>query len=133
MKVCNARGFSLTEVLTAIFLIALTSVVLFASITTGINFLRRIVELRTATLALQEEVCRTRGLPFSDIQSHEGVFTTSSMASLKKATGSINVSPYRGNSEIVKIAFRVDWTAFNNEPQRRTLVTVMTDNGINKK
>jgi hypothetical protein len=123
----------MVEVLLATILIALISAAFFASLLTCFNYLRRVIELRTASLVLQEEVSKVRELTFSDIQSLGGTFSSSGMSSLNNAAGAILQGPYEGRDKIVKITFQLDWTAFDGKPVRKTLVTLMTDHGINKR
>ncbi|MCK4463112.1 MAG: hypothetical protein KAU58_02240 [Candidatus Omnitrophica bacterium] len=91
------------------------------------------MELRTASLVLQEQASMARDLKFSDILSIGGTFSSSSMSSLNSATGTIKQSSYKGLDKIIKVTFKLDWTAFNGNPAHKTLVTLMTDHGINKK
>ncbi len=74
-----------------------------------------------------------RDLEFSDILSIGEVFSSASMSSLNNATGSINQSSYEGHDKSIKITFKLDWTDFNGDPTHKSLVTLMTDHGINKK
>ena len=97
------------------------------------DYLRRVMEMRAAALALQEEASVVRNLAFSEITSLGGMFTSSGMASLNDAEGEIIKSPYNGEGNIVKITFKIGWTTFDGKPAAKTLVTLMTDHGINKK
>lgn len=129
----NKKAFTLVEILIAAILVAVIALAFFASLATSFNHLRRIVELRTASLVLQEQVSMARDLKYSDILSIGGTFSSASMSSLKDATGTISQSLYGGHAEITKISFKLDWTDFNGDPADKSLVTLMTDHGINKK
>jgi type II secretory pathway pseudopilin PulG len=132
MSVRKNRSFTLIEAVIAIALIALTATAFFASTMTSFGYLRRITELRTATLALQDEVSVVRELKFSDIQSLGSGFTATGMSLLNNAQGTITRSQYGGQNNILKITFRLDWTAFDGRPASKSVVTLMTDHGINK-
>ncbi len=129
----NKKSFTIFEILIAAILVAVIFLAFFASLVTSINHLRRIVELRTASLVLQEQVSMARDLKYSDILAIGGTFSSASMSSLNNATGLINQSSYGGRDKIIKLTFKLDWTAFNGEPAHKSLVTLMTDHGINKK
>lgn len=133
MKPSNTRSFTLFEVLFASTLAVVIIVAFLNATIMSFSYLRRIMELRTATLVLQEQVSVVRELTFSNIQSLGRTFSSSGMSSLDNATGTISRSSYGGSNKITKIAFKLDWTTFDNKPANKTLVTLMTDHGINKK
>ncbi len=132
MSVRKNRSFTLIEAVIAIALIALTATAFFASTMTSFGYLRRITELRTATLALQDEVSVVRELKFSDILSLGSSFTATGMSLLNNAQGTITRSQYGGQNNILKITFRLDWTSFDGRPASKSAATLMTDHGINK-
>jgi len=132
MNIRNKKAYSLMEALVGIGIMALIAIVFITSVITAFDNLRRIVELRTANLILQERVSITRDMDFSAIQSIPASFPVTS-AFLNNPTGTIATSPYNGNNNMLKVTFILDWTAFNDLPARRTLVTLITDSGIDKK
>ena len=132
-KPLNSKAFTLFEVLCSSLLIAIVSVVLFSSFVISFNYLRCIIEMRTATLVLQEQISNARELSFAEIQALGTSFTSSTMDSLTNAVGTISQSSYSGSSEIVQITYRIDWTSFSGAQKNITFVTLMTDNGLNKK
>jgi len=134
MKLCKDRkGYTLTEALVGIVLLALTTIVFFSCFMTAFANLRRVMELRTASLVLQEQVSATRTLTFSDIQNMGSSFTSGAMSSLNNASGSVTQSFYHAGGNSVKITFALDWTAFDGTPAHRSIATVMTEDGINKR
>ena len=133
MKLLNTKAFTIAEVLIAASLVIIISIALFFVFTTAITSLRYIMELRTATLVLQEQASKIRDLEFSDVQSAGGTFTSPEMSSLNNATGTIVRSLYDGHDKIIKVTFKIDWTAYNGNPAHKTLFTLITDHGINKR
>ncbi len=133
MKPSHTKAFTIVETLVAIVLIAFTFVTFFSALMTSFNHLRRVMELRTASLVLQEQVSLVRELPFASIQSLGGTFTSGSMSALTDAAGTIMKAPYDGHDKIIRITFTLDWTDFVGNPASKTLVTLMTERGINKK
>ena len=129
----NKKSYTIIEVVMATLLIGLVILTFLTSIITSFRYVRRTIELRIASLVLQEQVSRTRELAFSDIATLGGSFSSSSMASLENAVGTITKSLYNGQSEIYKITFTLDWTSFDNTAARKTVVTLITEEGINKK
>jgi len=132
MKLKNTRSYTLIEALVAIGLGALIVITLVSSVIAAFDNLRRVAELRTASLILQERVSMVRDLKFSDIQSLSNTFSPSGMVFLRNAAGTITKSPYNGQSNMLKVTFILDWTSFNGHAMQKTLVTLMTDHGINK-
>jgi len=133
MKPSNAKSFTLIEVLVACMLIVFISVSFFATLALSFNNLRRVMELRTAALILQEQISIVRELKFSDIQSMDGTFLSGSMSSLNSAAGTVDKSIYKANGKVVKITHSLDWVSFDGRPSHKTIVTLITDHGINKK
>lgn len=133
MNLRSNKSFTLIEAVIAIALIAITAAAFLASVITSFGYLQRITELRTATLALQEEVSVVREMNFSDIQSLGSSFTATGMSLLNNAHGTITKSQYAGQVTILKITFKLDWTPLNGTSATKSIVTIMTDRGINKK
>ena len=120
------------EALVAIGLGALVVIALVSAVIASFDNLRRVAELRTASLILQERVSMVRDLKFSDIQSLPNTFSPSGMVFLRNASGTITRENYNGQSNMLKVTIILDWTAFNGRSMQKTLVTLMTDHGINK-
>lgn len=133
MRSFKTKSFTIIEAVTSAALLIIFAVAFLTSLWTSFNYLRRVMELRTAALVLQEEASIVRNLKFSDILSLDGRFSSAGLSSLKDATGSIIKSLYEGKAKILKMTFKVDWTAFDGRPQTKSIVTLMTDHGINKK
>ena len=133
MERLNRKSFTIIEVVIAALLIGMVVFVFLTSIMTSFRHVRSTIELRTASLVLQEQVSKTRELTFTAIQVLGNSYTSSGMSSLKDATGTITKSLYNGQSEIYEITFTLDWTGYNSNAMRKTVVTMMTDHGINKK
>lgn len=129
----DTKAFTLVESLFAIALIALIIVVFFSALIVSVNYVRGAFELRTASLILQEQMSLTRGLNYSDIESLGSSFSSSYMSSLRNAAGTIYKSYYGGSNDILKLTFKLDWTANDNKPASRSIVTLVTDHGIDKK
>lgn len=133
MKISNTKALTLVEVIFAAALIAIIAVALFNTFARAYNYLQYITELRTATLVLQEQVSRTRDLSYSEIQALGPSFFSTEMAALRNAAGTMSRSSYGGSGTIMKITFALDWTGYNGQPKHKTIVTLMTEDGINKK
>ncbi|GEM_PF-7021740 len=133
MRIDSKRSFTLTEAVVAAFIITITTVAFLAAFITSFNHLKSTMELRNASLILQEEVSIIRELNFSEVQALGGSFSSSAMASLQNATGTITKSNYQGQANIIKITLTLNWKAFNGKTASRTVATLITDHGIDKK
>ena len=130
----KTKAFTLIESLFALALIALVMITFLSSLLTSIGYVRRAFELRTASLILQEQMGLVRNLQYSDIQSLDSTFSSDYMASLKDAAGTARKSYYYGGSDkALKLTFKLDWTTFDSKPASRSIVTLITDHGIDKK
>ncbi len=74
-----------------------------------------------------------RELQYSDIQSLGSTFSSGYMISLKNAAGTTYKSYYEPGDKILKLTFKLDWTTADNKPASRSIVTLITDHGIDKK
>jgi type II secretory pathway pseudopilin PulG len=126
-------GFTLAEVMISIVLVTVIVLAFFGAFSSSFNYLRRVIELRNATLVLQEEMSVIRELKFSEIQNLPATFSSNSMSSLHNSLGSIIRSSYSGQSNILKITLRLRWSAFDGATVNKTMVTLITNNGIDKK
>ena len=52
---------------------------------------------------------------------------------LKDAVGTRTKSQYNSLNNILRMSFKLDWTTFEGVPATKTIVTLITDHGINKK
>lgn len=127
------KAFTLVESLFALALIVLIVVVFLSSLMVSVSYVRRSFELRTSSLILQEQISLVRELKYTDIQSLGGSFSSAFMSSLKNAAGTINKSYEGGGDKILKITLKLDWTTFDSKPASRSVVTLITDHGIDKK
>lgn len=126
------KAFSLVESIIAIALVGIIILSFFAALTLSINYVRRSLELRVATLILQEQLSLVRDLKYSDIQALGNSFVSADMASLKNVSGTIIKSAY-GNSKILKITYRLDWVSFDGRAENKSIVTLITEEGIDKR
>jgi len=133
MKISNTKSFTIAETLIAISLIIVVTSIFFTSIILSFNYLRRVMELRTTSLILQEQVSLAREIKFSDIPSMGGTFTSPEMASLNSAAGTVAQSKYKSRDNTIKITFNLNWTAFNGKKMEKAITTLITEKGIDKK
>ena len=82
MERLNRKSFTIIEVVIAALLIGMVVFVFLTSIMTSFRHVRSTIELRTASLVLQEQVSKTRELTFTAIQVLGNSFTSSGMSSL---------------------------------------------------
>jgi len=127
------KAFTIFEVLIASMLLIVFIVVFYISIMHSFGNLQRIMELRAASLILQERISIIRNLTFDQINALGGTFTSSAMGSLQDASGTIEKSSYCAGGKIIKITLRVNWTSFDSRAKDASIVTLITEDGIDKK
>lgn len=133
MLLTKKRAITFSEYLIAIALTVIAVLFFISFLMTSVNYLRMVMELRTATLVLQEQVSMARELKFPQVQSLGGSFASAAASSLRDAKGTISKTVYNGHPDIIKITYALEWTAFNGRPQKKTIVTLITNCGIDKK
>lgn len=129
----KTKAFTLIESVFAIGLMALIAITFLSSLLTSISYVRRAFELRTASLILQEQMSLVRELKYSDVQSLGSTFSSSYMTYLRNASGVVYKSYYAPDDKTAKITFKLDWTTPDNKPASRSIVTLITDHGIDKR
>ncbi len=129
----KTKAFTIIEALLALTLITLTVITFSITLIASVNYVRRSLELRNATLILQEQISNVRDLKYSDVQSLGNSFSSADMSYLKNATGAIKKSYYGPSDRITKISFELAWITFDGKPASKYLATLITDHGIDKK
>lgn len=133
MPKLNTKAFTLVESLVAVVLIALVAISFLSALIMSVSYVRKAFELRTSSLILQEQMSLARELNYADIQSLGSSFSSGYMSSLKDAAGTIYKSYYAPGSKILKLTFKLDWTTAEKKSASRSVVTLITDQGIDKK
>lgn len=133
MKLFRKKAFTLVETLSAVIILTITTILFFYVLSTSVGYLKRIMELRTATLVLQERMSLIRNLSFPEVGLLPGTFSSSYMSSLEGATGTITKSEYSVEDDIIEVTLKLDWTAYNDKPSSRTVTTLITNHGIDKR
>lgn len=127
------KAFTLIESLFTLSLICLIAVAFLTSLIVSVNYVRKSYELRTASLILQEQMSILRERSYSEVQALGGSFSSGHMSALTNASGAVTKAPYGGHSDILKITYTINWTTFDNRAASRSVVTMITNQGIDKK
>ena len=128
--ISTVKGFTLIEVLIAIFIIGISLLGLAVGFSSGLVWIEEVRETSRANRVVQEKMEEIRGTDPADIQSEpeeqiEG-------KGLNDATYDINVAPVPGISNgISMVTVTVRWISHSGREQSRSLVTYVTKEGIN--
>ena len=117
----QAQGFTIIEVVLAVFIISVTIVGGVMGFSNGLGDGLGDGQ-ETADRLAQETVEELRGgasLPNSETTSTEGIYT-------------IATYPASVHSALTKVTVTVGWTSHRGNPRARSLVTYFTENGISK-
>lgn len=131
MHTKGIKGFTLIEALLASFVMAIGLFAVGTAIYSQFFSLNQNREKAIATLAAQEEIESIRGMPFSTIVGLPSSFTADGFAYLNNPTGTLTVSNSYGG-KIKKISVTVTWNSLTGQTLQKSLVTLVTENGINK-
>ena len=129
--ISTVKGFTLIEVLIAIFIIGISLMGLAIGFSSGLVWIEEVKETSRANRVVQEKMEEIRGTDPADIQSEpekqiEG-------KGLNDVTYDINVAPVPGISNgISMVTVVVRWISHSGREQSLSLATYVTKEGINK-
>ena len=124
-------GFSLIEVLIAVFILGIVSMTLVSVFMYGFNVVFRTKQVTLATQIAQEQVEHVRNLNFDDILTLGSSFTHESLSELVNGQGSLSLESGPG-ADIKKLTVSVLWD-YRGTNMRKDVVTFITREGVNKK
>ncbi len=124
-------GFSLIEVLIAIFILGIVSITLVSVFMYGFNSVYRTKQVSLATQIAQEEVELVRNLNYDDILLLGSTFTHDSLSELVNGAGALTIENGSGD-DIKKLTVSVTWI-YRGIDMRKDVVTFVTREGVNKK
>ena len=125
------KGFSLIEVLIAIFILGIVSVTLISVFIYGFNIVFRTRQVNLATQIAQEEVELVRNLNYDDILLLGSTFTHDSLSELVNGAGALSIESGSGD-DIKKLTVSVTWD-YRGTNMRKDFVTFITRDGVNKR
>ena len=125
------KGFSLIEVLIAIFILGIVSVTLISVFIYGFNVVFRTRQVILATQIAQEEVELVRNLNYDDILLLGSTYNHDSLSELVNGAGALSIENGPGD-DIKKLTVSVTWD-YRGTNMRKDVVTFITREGVNKK
>ncbi len=85
-----------------------------------------------ATQAAQERLETIRNLPFDTLLSLGSTFTAVGLSNLNNAIGTVAVTDPLGSNDIRQVTVTVTWQSSEGRTHQKSLVTLVTRNGINR-
>lgn len=125
------KGFSLIEVLIAIFILGIVSVTLISVFIYGFNVVFKTRQVSMATQIAQEEVELVRNMNYDDILLLGSTYTHDSLSELVNGAGALSIESGPGD-DIKKLTVSVTWD-YQGTIMRKDVVTFITREGVNKK
>lgn len=125
------KGFSLIEVLIAIFILGIVSVTLISVFIYGFNVVFKTQQVSMATQIAQEEVELVRNMNYDDILLLGSTYTHDSLSELVNGAGVLSIESGPGD-DIKKLTVSVTWD-YQGTIMRKDVVTFITREGVNKK
>ena len=125
------KGFTLIEVLIAIFVLGIVSMTLISVFMYGFNVVYRTRQVTLATQIAQEEVELVRNMNYDDILLLGSTYTHESLSELVNGGGALSVESGPGD-DIKKLTVSVTWD-YRGTNMRKDVVTYITREGVNKK
>jgi prepilin-type N-terminal cleavage/methylation domain-containing protein len=125
------KGFSLIEVLIAVFILGIVSVTLISVFIFGFNVVFKTRQVILATQIAQEEVELVRNLSYDDILLLGSTYNHDSLSELVNGAGVLSIENGPGD-DIKKLTVSVTWY-YRGTNMRKDVVTFITREGVNKK
>ena len=125
------KGFSLIEVLIAIFILGIVSVTLISVFIYGFNVVFKTRQVTMATQIAQEEVELVRNMNYDDILLLGSTYDHDSLSELVNGAGALSIQSGPGD-DIKKLTVSVTWD-YQGTNMRKDVVTFITREGVNKK
>ncbi len=125
------KGFSLIEVLIAVFILGIVSVTLISVFIYGFNVVFKTRQVTLATQIAQEEVELIRNLNYDDILLLGSTYNHDNLSVLVNGAGVLSIENGPGD-DIKKLTVSVTWY-YRGTNMRKDVVTFITREGVNKK
>jgi len=127
----SQEGFSLIEILIAIFILGIVSITLISVFIYGFNIVFRTRQVTLATQIAQEGVELVRNLSYDDILLLGSTYDHDSLSELVNGAGALSIENGPGD-DIKKLTVSVTWD-YRGSNLRKDVVTFITREGVNKK
>ena len=135
----KSRAFTLIEVMLAIMIISTAMTGVLMTFTKSTALISQTEEIVLATSILQEQVERIRLRAYDNIISTyypSGTFNSTLFSDLNNPVGTIALDyPYGSgypNNRIVRVVVTLNWTSNGGRAMAKSMVSLITDGGINK-
>jgi len=128
----NKKGFTLLETIFAIIILSIALIAILSFFSANSFFIIEIKERFIAAQAAQEEMELIRDMAFDDILMLSSSFTATGFSSLKDPIGTLTVDNPYGIDDMRRITITVAWTSSKGRTFSRSLVTLVTREGINR-
>ena len=125
------EGFSLIEVLIAIFVLGIVSLTLVSVFIYGFSVVYRTKQISLATQIAQEQVELVRNMNYDDILLLGSTYDHDSLTELIDGAGTLSLESGPGE-DIKKLTVSVTWD-YRGFTMRKDVVTFITREGVNRK
>ena len=127
----SQKGFSLIEVLIAVFILGIVSVTLISVFIYGFNVVFKTRQVTIATQIAQEEVELVRNMNYDDILLLGSTYSHDNLSDLVNGAGVLSLESGPGD-DIKKLTVSVTWD-YQGTNMRKDVVTFIAREGVNKK
>jgi prepilin-type N-terminal cleavage/methylation domain-containing protein len=125
-------GFTLIEVMFAVIIVSLALFSIAFLFAKGTIFVTEIRQTAIAIQAAQEEMELIRDMSFSNILTLNSSFIAAGFSNLKNPTGILTVDNPYSTDDMRRITVTVNWISSQGRNFSKSLVTLVTKEGINR-
>lgn len=128
----NRRGFTLIEVLLSTMIVGVALIILATVFYQGTASIAEMKELSIATLSAEKELEIIRDMSFDSILALVSP-RTFTVTGLKNPSGSMVIDNPYSTDDMRRVSVTVAWTSMYGKSLSKSLVTLVTRKGINRK
>ena len=129
-KVRNEEGFTLVEILAAVFVLAIAMIGVMGVFVNATILMGHVENVSIANNLISERIEVIRNMNYDNVLTVGGSFSSSGMDELPNATGSVALEDAFTDGDIKRVNVTVSWTTDQGRASTITMATYVTRNGI---
>jgi prepilin-type N-terminal cleavage/methylation domain-containing protein len=130
-KIGNSEGFTLVEVLAAVFVLAIAMVGVMGVFVNATILMDHVKNVSIASNLVSERIEIIRNVNYDNLLDMDGAFESPGMEELPNASGLLELEDPFNDDNIRKVNVTISWTTDQGRSADVTMSTYVTRDGIN--